>query len=104
MPTNIKESKKINKQVIYIATFMIYILAFLVFELGYCNATNVAKLVSADFSNIKYNFSLCRIVMYIIFIITLLYAFYINLVLIIIMLKYYLCINIYHECITPCFF
>ena len=71
MPTNIKESKKLNKQVIYIATFMIYILAFLVFELGYCNATNVAKLVSADFSNIKYNFSLCRIVMYIIFIITL---------------------------------
>lgn len=71
MPTNIKESKKLNKQVIYMATFIIYILAFLVFELGYCNATNIAKLVSADFSNIKYNFSLCRIVMYIIFIITL---------------------------------
>lgn len=60
---------KLSKKIIEILTFIIYILAIISFEIGYCNASNVTELINGNFSNINYNFSLCRIVMYIAFII-----------------------------------
>ena len=70
-------SKKIailNKKFIQILTFIVYILAMIVFEIGYCNSTNVVNLINGDFSAVNYNFSLCRIIIYMIFIITLIFA------------------------------
>ena len=43
----------------------LYVLAIITFELMYCNAANIRELIQGQ--EIQYNFSLCRIVMYILF-------------------------------------
>lgn len=65
-----KSSKIINKKTILILTFVLYILAMMTFEIAYCNAENLGDFILRT-SEIKYNFSLCRIVIYIIFLIVL---------------------------------
>lgn len=64
----------LNKKFIEVLTFIVYILAMIVFEIGYCNSTNVINVINGDFSALNYNFSLCRIIIYIIFIITLIFV------------------------------
>lgn len=64
----------LNKKFIEVLTFIVYILSMIVFEIGYCNSTNVINVINGDFSAVNYNFSLCRIIIYIIFIITLIFV------------------------------
>lgn len=66
----IKENKKVKK-IITAVTYIIYIIAMFVFEIGYCNASNVIKALSGDIGQVKYNFSLSRIVFYLIFLLCL---------------------------------
>lgn len=64
-----ENSKKIiNRKSIYAITIIIYIIAMLVFEIGYCNAQLVANFLNNQ-NELVYNFSLCRILIYIAFII-----------------------------------
>ena len=53
------ETKLINKKSITIFTLLIYLLSVCVFELGYCNSTFLA-------TKVDYNFSLIRIIFYVI--------------------------------------
>lgn len=57
-----------NEKAINILTFAIYIIAMLVFELCYCNSSNMPMIVTANFEKITYNFSLCRLIMYVVII------------------------------------
>ena len=68
-----KKADKIftRKNIVYF-TFVIYILAILIFDIFYCNF-NYLNNINSD-KNINYNVSYCRIVMYIIFL-TLLFIF-----------------------------
>lgn len=54
-----------NEKAINILTFAIYIIAMIIFELCYCNASNMPMIVSGNFQKITYNFSLCRLIMYV---------------------------------------
>lgn len=58
-----KKMKLINKKTITIYTIAIFILSVLVFEIGYCNCLNIERWISNK--EFAYNFSVCRIVMYI---------------------------------------
>ena len=61
------ESKNriINKKTINIITILLYLMSMLIFELLYCNSANIINLFQGQ--EITYNFSLCRVVMYILF-------------------------------------
>ncbi len=56
---------KINKKTITITTIILYIIAILSFEFLYCNTTLIINLTHGQ--DLEYNFSLCRIVMYLLF-------------------------------------
>ncbi len=62
----LEEFTKKKKNVLKILTILIYVISILIYEIGICNVQNLF------FSNeISYNFSLCRIVIYVIFFILL---------------------------------
>ena len=56
-----------KNKVLKISTIIIYVIAILIFEIGICNGMNLKNFIYQGV--IKYNFSLCRIVSYIIFLI-----------------------------------
>lgn len=56
----------INKKTIIIYTIVIYLLSILVFEIGYCNSQGLTALLTGNGQEMIYNFSVCRIVMYLI--------------------------------------
>lgn len=58
--------KLINKKTIIIYTIIIYVMAITVFEIGYCNSQGLAMLINKNMDEFTYNFSVCRIIMYII--------------------------------------
>lgn len=62
---SIKTKKIISEKSIQIATYIMYILAMIVFEIGYCNAVSLGKWLTAT-TPISYNFSLCRVIGYIV--------------------------------------
>lgn len=55
------------ENIIAIYTIVTYIFSIITFEIGYCNTVWLKKIIAGDMVDLKYNFSLCRIVMYIIF-------------------------------------
>jgi len=57
----------INKTSITVYTIIMILLSILTFEIGYCN-TEWLRNTFADITQTQYNFSLCRIVIYIVFI------------------------------------
>ena len=81
---NIKNQKEklpnFNEKIIQILTFIVYILSMIIFEILYCNASNVSNIIRLNFSDINYNFSLCRLVSYIavILILSFIRKFFIN--------------------------
>ena len=62
-----KEVRTINKKLLEVLTFIIYFFAMIIFELGYCNFYNVEYLLNGNMEAFDYNFSLCRIIVYIVF-------------------------------------
>ena len=57
--------KFISKRTITIITVVLYLIAMIAFELMYCNAANISKAMQGQ--GMQYNFSLCRLVMYVVF-------------------------------------
>lgn len=64
------ENKIINEKVIKIYTLIISILSMILFELGYCNSELLANLILKTGNPLNYNFSFCRIVVYIVILVT----------------------------------
>lgn len=60
-----KMKKIINQKTITITTIILYAIAMITFELMYCNSANLIHLMQKQ--EMSYNFSLCRIVIYIVF-------------------------------------
>ena len=58
-----------SERILSFLTFAIYIITMLIFEIGYCNASNIVNIVNRNFNEITYNFSLCRLIMYIVILI-----------------------------------
>ena len=58
-----------SERILSFLTFAIYIITMLIFEIGYCNASNMVNIVNRNFNEITYNFSLCRLIMYIVILI-----------------------------------
>lgn len=56
----------INEKSITIYTIIMLMFAMLIFEIGYCN-TSYVKAILTNHENVTYQFSFCRIVLYIIF-------------------------------------
>ncbi|MBR3249138.1 MAG: DUF2142 domain-containing protein [Clostridia bacterium] len=54
----------LNKKFIQVTTFILYIMAFVVFEIGYCNSANVINFLNGNKDDINYNFSLCRFLVF----------------------------------------
>ena len=62
-----KNTHVINKKSITIYTIVIMIFSMIVFEIAYCNTVWLKGII--ENKDINYNFSLCRIIIYIVFII-----------------------------------
>lgn len=60
-----KNHQLINNKSVTIATVILYLLAMLTFEIFYCNSTNVTNIINGGQAN--YYFSICRIIVYIVF-------------------------------------
>lgn len=58
-----------SERILSFLTFAIYIITMLIFEIGYCNASNMVNIVNRNFHEITYDFSLCRLIMYIVILI-----------------------------------
>ncbi len=61
--------KVFNKKSLTIVTIICYVLAVLIFEIGYCNTNLFMNFVKNGSETINYNFSLCRILFYVIFLV-----------------------------------
>lgn len=70
---SVKNKEIINEKSIQIVTYVMYILAMIVFEIGYCNAANIEKWLTA-ITTINFNFSPCRLIGYIVCLITIHYT------------------------------
>lgn len=63
----LNKQKNIKEKIIQIYTIIIYLLTIIAFEIGYCNCAWLSNMLLKN--EYKYNFSICRIVVYITFII-----------------------------------
>lgn len=59
------KEKIINKKSITIYTIIIILLSIITFEIGYCNTQLIKNIINGEINN-TYNFSFCRIVIYIV--------------------------------------
>lgn len=59
------KEKIINKKSITIYTIIIILLSMITFEIGYCNTQLIRNIITGEINN-TYNFSFCRIVIYIV--------------------------------------